>query len=44
MTLDELNRVFDTYTKAIKWVYLGKEDDVATEDFKQTVEVKNKPY
>lgn len=44
VTLRDLNRVFDMYTKAIKWVYLGKQDDVKDEDFKQTVEVKSKPY
>lgn len=43
-TLKELNRVFDKYTKAIQWTYLGKQSQVKTEDFKQTVEEKNKPY
>lgn len=43
-TLKELNRVFDKYTKAIQWTYLGKQEQVKQEDFKQTVEVKNKPY
>ncbi len=44
-TLKELNRVFDKYTKAIQWTYLGKQEQVKPEDFKQTVEEKkNKPY
>lgn len=44
-TLKELNMVFDKYTKAIQWTYLGKKDQVTPEDFKQTKEVKqNKPY
>lgn len=43
-TLKELNRVFDKYTKAIQWTYLGKQDQVKKEDFKQTVEEKKKPY
>jgi predicted Zn-dependent peptidase len=44
-TLKELNRVFDKYTQAIQWTYLGKQDQVKPEDFKQTVEEKkNKPY
>lgn len=43
-TLKELNRVFDKYTKAIQWTYLGKQDQVKQEDFKQTVEEKKKPY
>ncbi len=44
-TLKELNRVFDKYTQAIQWTYLGKQAQVKPEDFKQTVEEKkNKPY
>lgn len=43
-TLKELNRVFDKYTKAIQWTYLGKQEQVKQEDFKQTVEEKKKPY
>lgn len=44
-TLKELNRVFDKYTQAIQWTYLGKQEQVKPEDFKQTVEEKkNKPY
>jgi zinc protease len=43
-TLNELNKVFDKYTKAIQWTYLGKKDQIKTEDFKQTVEEKKKPY
>lgn len=42
--LTDINRVFDKYTKAIKWVYLGKQDDVKKEDFKQVEESVNKPY
>jgi zinc protease len=44
--LADLNRVFDTYTKAIAWTYLGKQDQVAEEDFVApvTVPVANKPY
>lgn len=46
ITLKDLNRVFDTYTKAIKWTYLGKKDAVAAEDFVVPVDVPapNKPY
>ena len=46
ITLNDLNRVFDTYTKAIKWTYLGKKADVSTEDFPKTIDIqaKNKPY
>ncbi len=46
VTLNDLNRVFDTYTKAIKWTYLGKQDDVQVEDFPKPIDipVKNKPY
>ena len=42
----DINRVFDLYTKAIKWTYLGKQDMVSVDDFKQTVETpeRNKPY
>jgi predicted Zn-dependent peptidase len=43
-TLSELNKVFDKYTKAIQWTYLGKQVQVKQEDFKQTVEEKKKPY
>jgi predicted Zn-dependent peptidase len=35
--LTEVNRVFKSYTQAIKWTYLGKKDDVAPADFKQTI-------
>ena len=35
--LTEVNRVFKNYTNAIKWTYLGKKDDVAPADFKQTI-------
>ncbi len=46
ITLKDLNRVFDKYTNAIRWTYLGKKDQVKQEDFKQTksVEAKYKPY
>lgn len=43
-TLTDVNRTFDKYTKAIKWIYLGKQDDVKKEDFKQVKETENKPY
>ena len=36
-SLTEVNRVFKSYTQAIKWTYLGKKDDVAPADFKQTI-------
>jgi len=44
--LVDLNKVFDKYSKAIVWTYLGKKDAVKEEDFKQTEEApkKNKPY
>jgi zinc protease len=44
VTLKDLNRVFDKYTNAIRWTYLGKKDDVKKEDFKQAKESKYKPY
>jgi predicted Zn-dependent peptidase len=46
ITLKDLNRVFDMYTKAIAWTYLGKQEDVKADDFTKTVDVpaKNKPY
>jgi len=46
ITLKDLNRVFDKYTNAIRWTYLGKKDQVKTEYFRQTksVEGKYKPY
>lgn len=46
ITLNDLNRVFDTYTKAIKWTYLGKKADVDIADFPKPVDIpaKNKPY
>lgn len=46
VTLKDLNRVFDKYTKAIKWVYLGKQDQVKKTDFKQidNTPYKNRPY
>jgi zinc protease len=31
----DLNKAFNKYMKAIDWTYLGKEDKVAKEDFKQ---------
>ncbi len=44
--LADINKVFDKYSKAIVWTYLGKKDAVKTEDFKQTEETpkKNKAY
>ncbi len=38
----DLNRVFSKYTNNIVWNYLGKEDKVAKEDFKQLVPVPEK--
>lgn len=43
-TLRDINKAFDKYTKAIKWVYLGVADQVTEEDFPQTKEAPNKPY
>lgn len=43
-TLKDINKVFDEYSKAIVWTYLGKKDMVHTEDFVQPVTKKNKPY
>jgi len=31
----DLNKAFNKYMKTIDWTYLGKEDKVAKEDFKQ---------
>lgn len=43
--LETLNAVFNKYTKHIKWTYLGKEADVAMEDFPQVEAVKsNRPH
>ncbi|MEZ5013900.1 MAG: insulinase family protein [Chitinophagales bacterium] len=44
--LEEMNKVFDKFSNAIVWTYLGKKDAVSEEDFKQTEtkEKKNKPY
>jgi predicted Zn-dependent peptidase len=47
LTTADINRVFDAYTKAIKWTYLGKQDMVDADDFKTPKErpaSKNKPY
>ena len=47
LTTADINRVFDQYTKAIKWTYLGKQDMVDADDFKKPKERpagKNKPY
>ncbi len=46
LTLKDINRALDTYTKAIKWTYLGKQDAVEVADFPKPAEVplKNKPY
>lgn len=35
ITLEEMNRVFEEYSKTIRWTYLGKADMVEAEDFKQ---------
>jgi zinc protease len=44
--LKDINRVLDNYTKAIKWTYLGKQEEVKKEDFRKTKEVSSerKPY
>ncbi len=44
--LTDINKVFDKYSNAIVWTYLGKKDAVKEEDFKQTEpkEKKSKPY
>lgn len=46
VTLKDMNRVFDQYTNAIVWTYLGKKDAVKDDDFKQTQQqaVGNRPY
>ncbi|MFN3939073.1 MAG: M16 family metallopeptidase, partial [Chitinophagales bacterium] len=43
-TLKDINKVFDQYSKAIVWTYLGKQSMVNQNNFKQPVETKNKPY
>lgn len=43
-TLKDINKVFDEYSKAIVWTYLGKKDMVHEEDFTQPVVKKNKAY
>lgn len=43
-TLKDINKVFDQYSKAIVWTYLGKQDMVKEENFVQPVESENKPY
>ena len=35
-SLKQINAVFNKYTQAIRWTYLGKKEAVAKEDFKQT--------
>lgn len=46
LNLKDINRAFDTYTKAIAWTYLGKQEMVEEENFKKPkeIETKNKPY
>ena len=36
---NDLNKTFSKYMKTIDWTYLGKEDKVAKEDFKQLAPV-----
>ena len=43
-TLKDINKVFDEYSKAIVWTYLGKQDMVKEDNFVQPKETKNKPY
>ena len=38
----DLNKTFSKYMKTIDWTYLGKEDKVAKEDFKQLAPVEEK--
>jgi zinc protease len=40
VNLSQVNKVFNDYTKSIKWSYLGKKDEVKKEDFKQTMQIK----
>jgi predicted Zn-dependent peptidase len=40
VNLSQINKVFNDYTKSIKWSYLGKKDEVKKEDFKQTMQIK----
>jgi predicted Zn-dependent peptidase len=40
VNLSQINKVFNDYTKSIKWSYLGKKDAVTKEDFKQTMQIK----
>ncbi|HAE14345.1 MAG: insulinase family protein [Chitinophagales bacterium] len=42
--LKDINKVFDEYSKAIVWTYLGKQDMVKEENFIQPVNLPNKPY
>lgn len=42
--LKDINKVFDEYSKAIVWTYLGKKDMVHEEDFVQPVVKKNRAY
>ena len=46
VTMKDLNRVFDQYTNAIQWTYLGKQNMVKEENFVQTKTAteKQKPY
>ncbi|NNC95010.1 MAG: insulinase family protein [Chitinophagales bacterium] len=43
-TIKDLNKVFDKYTNAIHWIYLGKREMVDAADFVQTKSYKDKPY
>jgi len=44
LTLNDVNKALDKYTYPIAWTYLGKEDQVKKEDFKQTAKPKVKRH
>ena len=46
LKLEDINAVFDKYSNAIVWTYLGKKSAISEADFPQTTpkEKKNKPY
>ncbi|HNI53174.1 MAG TPA: pitrilysin family protein [Chitinophagales bacterium] len=46
LKLEDINAVFDKYSNAIVWTYLGKKSAISEADFPQTIpkEKKNKPY
>jgi len=42
VTLEDINRVIDKFTDVINWTYLGQEDQVKEEDFKQPLDLSEK--